>query len=74
MPDQMELPNLAAVFTYDGIRRHIENVTIEWGGENIPPYRPTTIIGMERRKGGKFSNRIKRYTIGKCGDMRIYFK
>lgn len=68
MPDQMELPNLAAVFTYDGIRRHVENATIEW----FP--RPATIIGMEKRKGGKFSNRIKRYTIGKCGDMRIYFK
>lgn len=50
----MELPTLKARFKYSGIVRHVENITVEPETQSI--------IGMEVRKGGKFSNKIKRYS------------
>lgn len=55
-----ELPALSAEFTYAGSRRHLENVTIEGA----------TLIGMERRKSGKFSNRVKRFKIEEMEDLK----
>jgi len=40
-------------FKYAGLTRHVDNVTWE----------KDSIIGFERRKSGRFSNKIKRYTI-----------
>ena len=59
----MELPTLKARFKYSGIVRHVENITVE------PETR--SIIGMEVRKGGKFSNKIKRYSVEKAKELRI---
>lgn len=50
----MELPTLKVRFKYSGVVRHVENVTVEPETQSI--------IGMEVRKGGKFSNKIKRYS------------
>jgi hypothetical protein len=52
---QSEYPNLHAKFTYDGKSRLVRNITIDDNG----------IIGMEVRKAGKFSNKIKRYSHDK---------
>lgn len=52
-----QLPTLKARFRYDGFVRHLENVTLE-------PLK-STLIGMEVRKGGMFSNKIKRYSFDK---------
>ena len=60
-----ELPILKAKFRYAGFARYVENVTMEW--------ETNTLIGMERRKAGKFSNKIKRYSLAKVeGEIEIY--
>ena len=60
-----ELPYLKAKFRYAGFARYVENVTMEW--------ETNTHIGMERRKSGKFSNKIKRYSLNKVeGELEIY--
>lgn len=46
-------------FKYDGKWRIVDNVT--WEKEHI--------IGFERRKNGRYSNKIKRYAISKIFDM-----
>lgn len=49
-------------FRYAGSTRHVDNVT--WEGN--------TFIGFERRKSGKYSNKIKRYRISEAvGLQRI---
>jgi hypothetical protein len=48
-------------FKYDGFWRRVSNITME------PETR--TLIGMEMRKSGKFSYRIKRYNIDKIEDL-----
>lgn len=59
------LPPLKAKFRYAGFSRYVENVTMEWETNNI--------IGMERRKSGKFSNKIKRYSLAKVeGVIEFY--
>ena len=59
------LPEVKATFRYDGKMRHLENVTVE--------EKTGTIVGMEKRKAGKFSNKIKRFTISKMeGEINIY--
>lgn len=61
----MDLPYLKAKFRYAGFNRYVENVTLEW--------ETNTLIGMERRKSGKFSNKIKRYSLAKVeGEIEIY--
>ena len=50
-----QLPTLKARFEYNGFVRHVENITLE-------PL-TNTFIGMEVRKGGMFSNKIKRYSF-----------
>jgi hypothetical protein len=51
-------------FKYGGIMRHVSNFTHE--GE--------TFIGMEIRKAGKFSYKIKRYTIADVEGDFLYVK
>lgn len=46
-------------FKYDGLWRHVSNVTFE----------DKTLIGFEMRKAGKFSYRIKRYSFEKISDI-----
>ena len=61
----LELPFLKAKFRYAGFARYVENVTMEW--------KTNTLIGMERRKAGKFSNKIKRYSLNKVeGELDLY--
>lgn len=48
-------------FKYDGFIRHVSNVT--WEDE--------TLIGFEMRKAGKFSYRIKRFSIDKILDLQF---
>lgn len=48
-------------FKYDGYWRHVSNVTFE--------DQTKTLIGFEMRKNGKFSYRIKRYTIERVEDV-----
>ncbi len=54
----MQLPTKKAKFIYGGLVRHVENVTLEPNS--------FTLIGMEVRKGGKFSYKIKRYSMVKA--------
>ena len=49
-------------FTYDGVIRHVDNVTID--GEQ------QQLLGMEIRKAGKFSFRIKRYSLIKIDGLQ----
>lgn len=59
------LPYLKARFRYAGFARYVENVTLEW--------ETNTLIGMERRKSGKFSNKIKRYSLNKVeGEIEVF--
>lgn len=51
-------------FFYDGFWRQVSNFTHE--GE--------TFIGMEIRKAGKFSFKVKRYTIAKVEGEFTYVK
>lgn len=48
-------------FTYKGIVRHVDNVTID--GEQ------QQLLGMEIRKAGKFSYKIKRYSLVNITDL-----
>jgi len=48
-------------FKYDGFWRQVSNIELE------PETR--TLIGMEMRKSGKFSYRIKRYSMDKIEDL-----
>lgn len=48
-------------FNYEGLSRIVDNVTIET--------EHGTIIGFELRKGGKFSNKIKRYSLDKITQL-----
>lgn len=48
-------------FRYSGDVRHVDNVTFEDDTQ--------TVIGMEIRKGGKFSWKIKRYALEKIEGM-----
>ena len=52
---------LAYRFTYDDIPRIVDNVSFEGDRQQI--------IGFEMRKGGKFSYRVKRYTLAKISDL-----
>lgn len=61
----MEYPELKVKFRYAGFARLVENVTFEW--------ETNTLIGMETRKAGKFSNKIKRFSLNKMeGDIEVY--
>lgn len=55
--------NLAYKFTYDGVSRIVDNVTLEGDSQQI--------IGFEVRKGGKFSYHIKRYSLTKITDLTL---
>lgn len=57
----MENTGLALKFLYDGVTRHVDNVTIEADKK--------CIIGYEMRKAGKFSYKIKRYSYDKIYNM-----
>jgi hypothetical protein len=46
---------LSYKFRYHGIVRHVDNITFDGNRQQF--------IGMEIRKNGKFSNRIKRFTL-----------
>ena len=60
-----QLPDVKCRFKYAGFARYVENVTFEWDTK--------TLIGMERRKAGKFSNKIKRYSLEKVeGEMEVF--
>jgi hypothetical protein len=60
-----ELPEIKCKFRYSGFARYVENCTFEW--------ETNTLIGMERRKAGKFSNKIKRYSLSKMeGEVEVY--
>lgn len=50
-------------FPYDGLIRHVDNVEFEPMTD--------TLIGFEMRKGGKFSYKIKRYSLDKIKRMEL---
>jgi len=52
--------NIALRFIYDGYVRHVDSVTIE----------KDTVIGFEMRKNGKFSFKVKRYSMGKMEKVK----
>lgn len=56
----MEETILSYIFNYDGASRIVDNVTWE----------KDTIVGFERRKSGRYSNKIKRYSVAKISAMK----
>lgn len=50
-------------FLYDGFVRHVSNVTVEWD--------TFSLIGFEVRKSGKWSYKIKRYSLEKIDNLEI---
>lgn len=50
-----------ARFKYDGLWRRVSNITFEAATQ--------TLIGFEMRRNGKFSYKIKRYTLSKITDI-----
>lgn len=50
-------------FRYGGIWRTVDNIEFEDSTR--------TVIGMEVRKGGKFSWKVKRFSAGDMTDIRI---
>lgn len=48
-------------FYYDGFWRHVSNITLE----------EKTLIGFEVRKSGKWSYKIKRYSLDKIKDLEF---
>ena len=60
-----KLPEVKCRFKYSGYARLVHNCTFEW--------ETNTMIGMEVRKSGKFSNKIKRYRLDRMeGDIEVY--
>jgi len=50
-------------FKYEGFWRQVSNITFE--------KETRTVIGFEMRKNGKFSYRIKRYSLDKMHEMEF---
>lgn len=62
MPDFT--PTISARFVYHGVVRHVDNLKLE--------HDYTTLIGMERRRSGKYSHHIKRYKTAQISDLLFF--
>jgi hypothetical protein len=62
----MELPKLSGEFTYSGVVRRVNNITVE--------EEKMTLIGMEVMKDGKRSDKIKRYDLYKISPPVYFWK
>jgi hypothetical protein len=56
-------PRYDLKFKYEGFWRRVSNVTFEWDTR--------TLIGFEMRKNGKFSYKIKRFSMEKITDLAV---
>jgi len=61
LPEVQPKQVLSYTFTYDGAKRHVDNVEIDGDAQQI--------LGYETRKSGRFSGRIKRYSLIKIQDL-----
>lgn len=50
-------------FKYDGVVRHVDNIKFE---DNIKMF-----VGVEVRKAGRFSNKMKRFDMTKIDDLQF---
>lgn len=63
MIGRLELKTIDIRFLYDGFWRRVSNITIE--------PETSTLIGFEMRKNGRFSYKIKRYSMDKISMLEF---
>jgi hypothetical protein len=62
MTDEILPPDQEWQFTYNRARRAVTDITVE--------PETNTIIGFERTKSGKSSDKVKRYSLDKMKNVR----